>query len=256
MKTQLEMILEDTLEKCGVKVFGFCSADALPQNKEEIEKILPGACSIVVIAVPHSRSAISSKNVQVRQYDTIHTYDITALASHSVVSALESLGHRAVAVPAFIPIEMTPPKRGMKGAIDWRAAGVAAGIGTYGKSGLLVTREYGSAIRIVGVVTDARLQAGKPLIESVCIGCMKCIKACPTSALLGDGKIDKKKCGDAIFATGFRAWRDFLDKITEASVEEKQKLLDGQMCMDLWQNFMTGNYYSCFVCQAVCDKKI
>ena len=85
---------------------------------------------------------------------------------------------------------------------------------------------------------------------------MKCIKACPTSALLGDGKIDKKKCGDAIFTTGFRAWRDFLDKITEASVEEKQKLLDGQMCMDLWQNFMTGNYYSCFVCQAVCDKKI
>jgi epoxyqueuosine reductase QueG len=84
---------------------------------------------------------------------------------------------------------------------------------------------------------------------------MKCIKACPASALLGEGRIDKKKCGDAIFATGFRAWRDFLERITGAPFEEKQKLLDSQMCMDLWQNFMTGNYYSCFVCQAVCDKK-
>lgn len=255
MQKQPEKILKDTFDRHDIPVYGFCPADALPDNREDIEAILPGARSVVVLAVPHGRSAISSKNVQIRQYDTMHTYDRTALTSHAAAAALESAGHRAVAVPAFIPIEMTPPRRGMKGAVDWRAAGGAAGIGSYGLSGLLVTPEYGSAVRIGGVVTDAKLKEGSPLNENACTGCMKCLKACPAKALPGRGKVDKKSCGDTIFATGFRAWRDFLDRITAAAPAEKQALLNGQLCMDLWQNFMTGNYYSCFVCQAVCESK-
>lgn len=255
MSKGAQKILKDILEKHGIEVYGVCSTDTLPDNREDIEMILPGARSVVVLAFPHGRSAIGSKNVQVRQYDTMHTYDRTAMASHAAAAALESAGCRAVAVPAFIPIEMTPPKRGMKGAVDWRAAGVAAGIGSYGESGLLVTPEYGSAVRIGGVVTDAGLKAGMPLNDRVCTGCMNCLKACPPKALSGKGKVDKKICGDTIFATGFRAWRDFLDRITDAAPDEKQMMLNGQLCMDLWQNYMTGNYYSCFVCQAVCGGK-
>ncbi len=33
---------------------------------------------------------------------------------------LERNGSRAAAVPAFIPIDMSPAKRGMQGAVDWR----------------------------------------------------------------------------------------------------------------------------------------
>lgn len=236
----------------GAPVCGAADAGALPGNRDEIGKILPGARSVVVLAAPHSRSAIESEDVQAAQYDTIHAYDEAARASHAVARWLERKGQRAVAVPAFIPIDMAPPKSGMRGAVDWRAAGVAAGIGGYGESGLLVTGELGPAVRLGGVVTDAEVESGAPGPETPCIHCNRCVGACPMRALTGGGRIDKRKCGDKIFSGGYRAWRRFLLDLVEATPEKRKELTGSQLSLDLWQNFMTGNYYYCFACQAAC----
>lgn len=237
----------------GAPVCGIAPVEALLDRREEIRDILPGAKSVVVLAAPHSRSAIESRNVQVAQYDTIHAYDEAARASHAVALWLEGKGHRAAAVPAFIPIDMAPPKYGMQGAVDWRGAGVAAGIGGYGESGLLVTREFGPAVRLGGVVTDAEVSPRlRPLPGTPCLRCRKCVEACPMGALSGEGKIDKRKCGDKIFSGGYRAWRNFLIALIEAPAEKRKELTGSQLSLDLWQNFMTGNYYYCFACQAAC----
>jgi epoxyqueuosine reductase QueG len=224
----------------------------LRENREDIERILPGARSVIVLGAPHSRSAIESPNVQVAQYDTIHAYNEAARASRSVALWLEGKGHKAVAVPAFIPIDMAPPKFGMQGAVDWRGAGVAAGIGGYGESGLLVNGEFGPAVRLGGVVTDAVISPGKPFSGTPCTHCMRCVEACPTGALSGNGVIDKRKCGEKIFSGGYRAWRSFLVALIEAPPEKRKELTSSQISLDLWQNFMTGNYYYCFACQAAC----
>jgi len=216
----------------GAPVCGVAPVEELPDRREEIRNILPGAKSVVVLAAPHSRSAIESRNVQVAQYDTIHAYDEAARASHAVALWLEGKGHRAAAVPAFIPIDMAPPKYGMLGAVDWRGAGVAAGIGGYGESGLPVTREFGPAARLGGVVTDAEVPARKPFPGTPCLHC--------------------RKCGDKIFSGGYRAWRTFLIALIEAPAEKRKELTGSQISLDLWQNFMTGNYYYCFACQAAC----
>ncbi len=236
----------------GAPVCGAAPVGALEIGRGEIERILPGARSVVVLAAPHSRAAIASQDIAVAQYDTIHAYGETARASHAVALWLERSGCRAAAVPAFIPIDMTPPKRGMQGAVDWRGAAVAAGIGGYGESGLLVTREFGPAVRLGGVVTDAQVAAGAPLPETPCTRCRRCIDACPAGALTGRGGIDKRKCGDRIFSGGYRAWRRFLIDLVEAPPDKRRDLLGGQLALELWQNFMTGNYYSCFACQAAC----
>jgi len=236
----------------GARACGAAPAATLAGCAEEIGRILPGARSVIVLAVPHSRSAIESANVQVAQYDTIHAYGEAARASHAVALWLEATGFRAVAVPAFIPIDMTPPRRGMRGAVDWRGAGVAAGVGGYGESGLLVTREMGPAVRLGGVVTDAEIDAAGPLAETPCTHCMRCVEACPAGALSGGGRIDKRKCGDRIFSGGFREWRQFLLDLLDASPEGREAIAGSQRSLDLWQNFMTGNYYYCFACQAAC----
>ncbi len=236
----------------GAPVCGAAPVVALETGREEIERILPGARSVIVLAAPHCRSAIASRNIQVAQYDTIHAYDEAARASHSVARWLERNGSRAAAVPAFIPIDMAPPKSGMQGAVDWRGAGVAAGIGGYGESGLLVTRHFGPAVRLGGVVTDADVAPGPPLGETPCTHCRRCVDACPAGALAGGGAIDKRMCGERIFSGGYRAWRRFLLDLLEAGPEKRKDLLGGQPALDLWQNFMTGNYYYCFACQAAC----
>lgn len=60
-----------------------------------------------------------------------------------------------------------------------------SGIGWIGKSALLVTKEYGSAIRISTILTNAPLEAEAPINESKCGNCTNCTKACPAGAVKG-----------------------------------------------------------------------
>lgn len=60
-----------------------------------------------------------------------------------------------------------------------------AGVGWIGKSALLVTREYGPAVRFVTVLTDAPVSPGTPIDQSLCSHCLHCVNACPAHALTG-----------------------------------------------------------------------
>ena len=61
-----------------------------------------------------------------------------------------------------------------------------AGLGWIGKSALLTTLQYGSALRLSSVLTDAPLDCGKPVLQSKCGSCMLCHDACEGSAISGD----------------------------------------------------------------------
>jgi len=100
---------------------------------------------------------------------------------------LEPRRFPSIAMPAFIPIDMQDPGKGMKGEICWRRAGVRAGLGSYGENGLLVTGKFGSAIRLAGVLTTADLELGHPSAEDVCEHCGTCLSACPVAALSASG---------------------------------------------------------------------
>ena len=236
----------------GADLVGVVKIADLAEHAESIHRILPTAKSVIVVASTHSLAAIGSDNIQVAQFDTIHAYDACARAAHNVCRFLESEGDPSVAVPAFIPIDMEKPKYGMRGEICWRRTGVRAGLGSYGENGLLVTKEFGAAIRISGLVTASDLKEDSPLKEDVCDHCMTCIDACPTKALSGEGKANKKLCGDMIFKFGFRFFRDFMRDLVLKPPNEAVEIINGHGLLEMWQTFMTGNYYYCFQCQSQC----
>lgn len=60
-----------------------------------------------------------------------------------------------------------------------------AGLGWIGKSALLITPRYGSAVRYNTVLTDAPLPAGTPVETSRCGKCTACVEACPAAAPSG-----------------------------------------------------------------------
>ena len=60
-----------------------------------------------------------------------------------------------------------------------------AGLGWIGKCALLVTEEYGPAIRITSVLTNMELDVGTPITESRCGSCEDCKKICPAGAVTG-----------------------------------------------------------------------
>lgn len=60
-----------------------------------------------------------------------------------------------------------------------------AGLGWIGKSALFTTKEYGSALRLSSVLTNAPLDIGKPVLKSRCSKCTECMDACPGGAISG-----------------------------------------------------------------------
>ena len=63
---------------------------------------------------------------------------------------------------------------------------ILAGLGWIGKNNLLVTKEYGSALCMCSVLTNAPLPTeNKPIIMPKCRECTVCKDICPTGAIHG-----------------------------------------------------------------------
>ena len=74
--------------------------------------------------------------------------------------------------------------------IDERHAALTLGLGVAGKNGLILNEKYGSYVFVGDMLTDIspeELSASAPKAIKPCIGCGKCISACPTGILGGEG---------------------------------------------------------------------
>jgi ferredoxin len=91
-------------------------------------------------------------------------------------------------------------------------AAEAAGLGSVGLAGVLVTKEFGSRIRLGAVTTDMPLSLSGPSpfqVAKVCRTCGKCAELCPSGCIPAFGtykpgqhfSIDSESC--------FRTWREF-----------------------------------------------
>jgi len=74
-----------------------------------------------------------------------------------------------------------------------RAAAVRAGIGWFGKSGNVLTKEFGSWVLLGELITTLELPPDEPL-RTNCGRCTECIALCPTGAIGPDGSVDGRKC--------------------------------------------------------------
>ncbi|HEX8786831.1 MAG TPA: tRNA epoxyqueuosine(34) reductase QueG [Telluria sp.] len=68
-----------------------------------------------------------------------------------------------------------------------------AGLGWRGKHTLLLSREAGSTFFIGEILVDLPLPVDAPT-EAHCGQCSACIDVCPTSAILGPGRLDARRC--------------------------------------------------------------
>lgn len=71
-------------------------------------------------------------------------------------------------------------------ALPHKTVAVRAGLGWIGKCALLVTERYGSALRISSLLTDAPLEASRPVESSRCGDCTLCKDHCPGGAVTGE----------------------------------------------------------------------
>ena len=102
-----------------------------------------------------------------------------------------------------------------------------AGLGVIGDNGCLIVPGVGANFFIATIVTTAQMPTDDPVEgTSHCLGCGRCVRACPTGALRGDGSVDARRC------------------ISYLTIESHD---------DIPANIPTGNtLYGCDVCRRAC----
>ncbi len=74
-----------------------------------------------------------------------------------------------------------------------RTLAALARLGWIGRNGSVITEKFGSYVLLCEIICNLPLVADEP-VESQCRDCGRCVEACPTSALIGDGTVDSNKC--------------------------------------------------------------
>jgi len=143
--------------------------------------------------------------------------------SSELAAALSSRGGRSKALAASVRTDTEH----IKGDFPHKTAATLAGLGWIGRHCQLVTRPYGSWVRLGTVFTDMDLPCGPPKERSHCGKCRLCVEACPAGALSG------------------QAWYPGIPR---------KDILDVRRC-DQWKKDHYFEYHqghNCGICSAVC----
>jgi epoxyqueuosine reductase len=176
---KLNSQIEEELISHGANLVGFADVTNLPV---EMTVGLPRAISIAVALEPDIVREISDGPTRhyFDEYRRLNSH--LAELSERAVGIFKSVGRQAEAFKAttevFDPVNLST-------RLQHKTIATRAGLGWIGKSALLITKEYGPAVRLATVLTEAEFEVAEPINESYCGQCHKCLKACPANAIKG-----------------------------------------------------------------------
>ena len=149
--------------------------------KKHPENVAQGVKSIIAVAAryPLNLEPGSGFTSYVRglDYHDVIRLKLRMLATH--INEIQPLKVHRVCVDSAPLLER-----------EWA---MRAGIGWQGKQGQIINPVAGSCFLLGFLLVDIELEPSAP-IENQCGDCDLCLKACPTGAALGDGRVDARKC--------------------------------------------------------------
>ena len=179
----------------GADVCGFCDLGVSPVKE------LPTLSHAVSIGVKlsdavHSTIDDAPSFMYFQHYRTANA--LLDQIAFRLSREIEKAGYQAFPVAASQSLGKHNPYRGV---VAHKTAACLSGLGFVGKSGLFLSSEYGSKIRLATVLTNAPLDSELPVIKNGCGECTLCKNACPAGAIYGekpttDGQrnFDAEKC--------------------------------------------------------------
>ena len=181
--------LKAALQSAGASLVGYADISSIPA---EYRENMPFAVSIAVALDAQIISEIRNGPTQRYWGEYQRTNALLANIGDRAVEFLHTQGYigktlipTIVNYDAMLRMGVSYNPETLSAAFPHKTAATLSGLGWIGKCALLVTREYGSAVRLTTVLTDAKLPAGKPVTESRCGNCTACVDACPGHAPSG-----------------------------------------------------------------------
>lgn len=163
----------------GAALVGFADMTAVPAEER---KGMPRALSVAVALDPGILSQITKGPTPeyFREYGRANAL-LSALA-HRAEGLLKGRGSAAAALE---PTTEEFDAVRLRAGLSHKIAATRSGLGWIGKNALVITKPFGSAVRLTTVLTDAPLETGTALDESQCGSCTACVEVCPAKAPSG-----------------------------------------------------------------------
>lgn len=205
MKEQIKKrILELGADVCGVaNIDRFSEAPAGFHPRD----LFPDCRSAVVfgVALPRGLAQVEPRLIY-GHFNSIAAQEADFIAFRAAKEIERRWGGQAVPLPSDGPYEYwEAEKLEGRGLISMKHAAVLVGLGTLGRSTLLLNETFGNQLILGAVLTDIDL-ASDPLARRICLeNCRLCIESCPVQAL--DGlRADQAKCRPNTYGTNARGF--------------------------------------------------
>lgn len=177
-----------------------------------------GLTGVVVIGQAMDRELIRTAPSALSGAATGLGYSRDAAVLLGVAQYIRNLGYRAV--PSMNDSALAIP------------LAIQAGLGEYGRHGLVITPEFGAQVRFGKIFTDLPLATDRPTtfgVTEFCRSCDRCSEACPASAIPSGGPVPV-----ALNRSGIRGVRKWS--------------VDGEACFGYWSKINSD----CAICIRVC----
>ncbi len=185
----------------GIDVFSEVDiANLTDADRKSVVEILPSARSVIVFG----------KEVPVQAYLTNpreQTRVMLRIAGHLDTTAkrlarlLNMDAIPSMPVPLYLPVRIRDGR--VQGLVRLKNVAEAGGLGSIGKSSVLLSPRFGPRLLLLGIVTSMPVSEHKqggvtPVIKGnpgsdLCTGCKRCIKLCPGGAFGPEG-VDAFRC--------------------------------------------------------------
>jgi len=186
---KLEDEIKDFVRAKGVDLVGLAGPERFDgPPSTDLNYSMKGARSLISVAAPYHVGAIydflAKRSPAPHNLDQFLKYQRILRLEKELADFLVERGFRARPLPMSADYRRAPYVFSLKPAFSLRLGAIAAGIAAPGWSGNVKTKEYGAAIHLGGVITDAVLKSD-PLIpvnyfiDSVCAKCKRCAMSCP-----------------------------------------------------------------------------
>lgn len=215
--------LNNWMQAQNIVLWGVADISEFSPPKDGNGRRYPFAISWAVPMNPQIMAGIQQGPNQAYADAYAETNDRINELSKALADAIRNRGFQALTLAASDRTD----KVNIRGDFPHKTAATRAGLGWIGRHCQLITRKFGSWVRLGTIFTDMALIPGLPDERGFCGNCMKCIEACPANALKG------------------KAWYPGLPR---------EEMLDVQAC-DHWKKahyFQYHNGHNCGICSAVC----
>jgi epoxyqueuosine reductase len=215
---------------------GYMARPDRVERRRDLQVILPGARSLVVVGLDYGQAALPEAIQQDPLRGRIATY-AWGLDYHEVMMPrLEQLAAWLNLTPQ--PLARLQEERGRQnrsrvyvdtGPLLERGHAQAAGMGFIGKNTMLIHPRRGSTFFLGEILTPLEFDTyDQPQAQTMCGRCTRCLTACPTDAFPTPHVLDARRC------------------ISYLTIEHKGSI-------DPALRPLMGNWvYGCDICQDVC----